>query len=93
MKNTFSETLLPKNHGQVSFDQKGYCGTVLFSFTAPPPAITTATHIGEQLSSPNSIKRKGFVTKLCSSFSVTYQEICDVEMKRWALKSEKDCSF
>ena len=44
--------LLPKHHGQVSLDKKGYQGAFLVSFTATPPSITTAIHTGEQISSP-----------------------------------------
>ena len=63
-KRVFSETLSPKDHGQVSFDKNVYKYAVLVSFTATPPAITTATKNGLQIYSTSSIKRKGFATKL-----------------------------
>ena len=37
--------------------------------------------------SPFSSKRKGFVTKLFSTFVATYRKVCDVGMKRRALKA------
>ena len=93
VKRLLYETSSPKKHGQVSFDKKGYQDAVLFSFTATPPTITTVIHTGEQISSPFSSKRKGFDTKLCSSFGVTYWKVCDVGMKRRALKAKQNCSF
>ena len=65
-KRLFYETLSPKNHGQVIFDKKGYQNAVLVSFTATLPAISTATHTGEQICSPLSSKSKYFATKLHS---------------------------
>ena len=90
-KYLFSEMLSPKNHGQVSFDQNNNQDAVLLSFTETLPNITTDTHTREQISSPLSSKRKYFATKLCSSFGVNYQKICDVVMKRQSLKSKDDC--
>ena len=46
-----SENLSPKEHGQVSFEKKGYQDEVLVSFTVTPPAITTAYQTGEHISS------------------------------------------
>ena len=43
-KHLFSKTLSPKNHGEVSFDKKGYQDAVLVSFTEIPPTITTYIH-------------------------------------------------
>ena len=45
-KNLYSETLSPKNHEQVRFDNKGYHGEVLVLFGATLPKITTDTHTG-----------------------------------------------
>ena len=92
-KSLFFETLSPKNHGQVSFGKKGYQDSVLVLFVATPPNSNTDIQTGKQISSPLSSKRKDFATKLHSSFGVTYQKICDVVMKRRALKSKNDCSF
>ena len=47
-KTFFSKTVLPKNHGQVFMDRKGYQDALIVSFTANTPAITTATHTGEE---------------------------------------------
>ena len=80
----FPETLSPKNHGQVSFDKRGYLDAVLVSFTATPPEINTPTF---------SSKRKGFAIKLRSSFVVTYRKISDVGMKLRSLKDKDYCSF
>ena len=44
----FSETVSPKNHGQVCLYIKGYKDKLLVSFTATTPSITTATHTGEK---------------------------------------------
>ena len=71
-KYLFSETLSPKNHGQVSFDKKGYHDAVLVSFTATPPNITTTIHTREKTPSLSSIRRKDFPTKSHLSFGVTY---------------------
>ena len=54
----FSETLSPKNHSRVSFDKKVYQDDVLVSLTETLTTITTANHVGEQIYSPLSIKRK-----------------------------------
>ena len=45
-KSLFSETLSPKQHGQVSFDKKGYQDAVLVSLNETPPDT------GEQISPP-----------------------------------------
>ena len=60
VKHSFSEMLSPKNHSQVSFDKKGYQDTVLVSFTATTPAITTNIHNGKHISFPSSMNRKDF---------------------------------
>ena len=85
--------LITKTSRSSIFWQKGYQDSILVSFTATPPSITAATHNGEQIFSPLSSKRKGFATKLCSSFGVTYQKMRHVGMKRRALKSKQDYSF
>ena len=72
---------------------KSYQNSVLVSFTATPPNITTDIHTGEQISSPLSIKRKAFEAKLGSSFDIFYQKIRDIGIKRQALKAKYDCSF
>ena len=56
----FYEILSPKHHGQVSFDKKGYQDTVLVSFTATRPDITTATHAAGKIYYTSSIKRFGW---------------------------------
>ena len=73
-KRLFSETVSPKTHVQIFLDKKCYHRALIFSFTATPPYITTATHIWEQIYSPSSNMRNCFATKLFSSFGVTYQE-------------------
>ena len=52
-----------KNHGQVSLYKKGYQYALLVSLTKTPPDITTATHIGEEISSLASNIRKVFAKK------------------------------
>ena len=49
-----SETVLPKNHGQVCLDSKGYQDTLLFKLNANPPIITKDTHIGKNKVLPQS---------------------------------------
>ena len=80
--------LSSKNHSQVIFDKKGYQDTVLLSFTATPLAIVAATRFKEIIYSLLSSKRKGFATRLCSSFVVTYWKISDVEIKGRAMKAK-----
>ena len=46
VKCLFYETLSPKNHGRVSFDNKCYQDAVLVAFTATPSDATTATYTG-----------------------------------------------
>ena len=79
----FSETVSPKNHGQVCLYIKGYKDKLLVSFTATTPYITTATHRGEKISSISSKLRKVFATKLQSSFCVSYRRVLDVVMQKW----------
>ena len=62
-KRLFSETLSPKNHGQVCLDRKGYQYELLVSFTLTTSAISAATHTDEQLSYMYSKLQKGFPTK------------------------------
>ena len=63
-KRLFSETVSPKTHVQIFLDKKCYHRALIFSFTATPPYITTATHIGEQIYSSSSNMRNCFATKL-----------------------------
>ena len=51
-KHLLSETVSPKNHGQVSLDKKGYQDALIFFSTANLPAITTYTRKGGQIYSP-----------------------------------------
>ena len=55
-KRLFSKNVSPTHYSQVSFDKK-YQYAVLVFFTETSPYVTTATHSGEQISSPSSIKR------------------------------------
>ena len=80
-KPLFAETLSPKNHVQVSFDNKCYQYAVQVSFTATLPTVTTHIHTGKKMSSLASSKKRRFATKLFSSFGFTYQKISDFEMK------------
>ena len=52
VKNIFSETVSPKQNGQIIFYKKVYQDELLVSFTETPPTVTTATHTGEEMSSP-----------------------------------------
>ena len=72
---------------------KNYQDAVLVSCTVRPYNITTAIYTEEKIYSPYSDKRKGFATKLSSSFGVYYRNVFDVGMKWRALKSKDDCSF
>ena len=47
-KKLFYETAPPKNHDQLCLEIKGYQDALIVSFTANTPAITTATHTGEE---------------------------------------------
>ena len=72
---------------------KNYQDAVLVSCTVRPYNITTAIYTEEKIYSPYSDKRKGFATKLSSSFGVTYRKIRDVGMKQRALKAKQNISF
>ena len=60
----FSETLSPKNIGQVSFDKRIFQDPVLVLFSAKPPVITTYSNTGGKILYPSSSKRKDSTTKL-----------------------------
>ena len=82
-----------KKKGQVCLDRKVYQDALIVSFTATPPAITTSTNTGEQISSLSSKIQMGFAKKLRSLFGILHQKFSDVRMKRRALQSKKYCSF
>ena len=65
-KRLFTETVSTKKHGQVSLEKKVYQEALVVSFTENPPAITTDTHKGEQISSTPSNTSKSFPQKLWS---------------------------
>ena len=50
-KHLFSKILSPEKYGKAFLVKKGYQYSLVVSFTAPPPAITTSTQTGEQTSS------------------------------------------
>ena len=85
----FSETVSPKNHGQVCLDGKVYQDTLLVSFNSTSSEINTSTHTGEQISSLPQNVRNIFPTKLRSSFGVLYRRINHVGMKLRALKAKQ----
>ena len=86
-KHLFSEILSPKKHGQVRSGKTFSQDAVPVSSTATPPNITLYIYTGEQIYSPLSIKRKGFLTKLCSYFGVSYRKFVMLELngRHWKL--------
>ena len=80
-KRLFSEIVPPKKHA------------LLVSFTATLPAITTATHTGENSLLHIEIYGRVIPQSCSHNFVCSYRKICDVGMKRRAMKAKEDRFF